>query len=185
MKARTVIITLLIGIVLYSYSQDKRPIFIGLQPGFTVEPFYEKNEFDINIIPITLQIPLGKRIDFRITTLANYHFGGKKNGFSDLGFQFVLPVYLKKKENTKTSSKGFYIGPVIGIGRNMLNDHYTTTLAIEPGFQFPAMRSFAISMGLQFGGSYFAYDNQPNVWRNHFGFKINIGFWVNKSKTKN
>jgi len=34
------------------------------------------------------------------------------------------------------------------------------------------------------GGSYFTYDNQPNIWRSHFGFKVNIGFWVNKEKTK-
>lgn len=163
-------------------AQEKRPIFIGLQPGYTNEPFYEKNELDINVIPFTFQIPISKRFDFRTTTIGNYHIGGDENGFSDLGLQFVWPFYFKKKEKTRTLSKGFYMGPMLGWGRNLINDHYTTILAIEPGFQFPTKKSFSLSLGLQFGGSYFNYDNQPNIWRNHFGFKINIGFWVNQNK---
>jgi len=182
MKSRfAILIIILSTITIKSFAQEKTPIFIGLQPGFTSEPYYDKNEFDLNIIPITFQMPISKHIDVRLISLANYHFGGKENGFSDIGFQFVLPIYFKKKEMAKIIPQGLYLGPVLGIGRNLINDHYTTTLAIEPGYQFPTKKSFSISMGLQLGGSYFAYDNQPNVWRNHFGFKVNIGFWVNKN----
>lgn len=182
MKSRFVIIIIILTALIKTGSaQDKKPIFIGLQPGFTAEPYYDKNEFDINIIPVTIQMPISKRLDIRLITLANYHFGGKENGFSDIGFQFVLPFYLKKKEAPNIIPQGFYLGPVLGIGRNLINDHYTTTLAIEPGYQFPTKKSFSISMGLQLGGSYFTYDNQPNILRSHFGFKVNIGFWVNKN----
>ena len=31
---------------------------------------------------------------------------------------------------------------------------------------------------LALSGSYFDYDNQENVWRNHFGFKAKLGFWL-------
>jgi len=163
-------------------AQDRRPIFIGLQPGYTAERFYDENEIDINIIPITFQVPVGKLVDFRLTTIANYHFGGEQNGVSDIGFQFVFPVYFKKKENSKDLPKGFYAGPVLGLGRNLIYDHNTMIMAVEAGYQFPTQKSFSISMGLQLGATYFEYDNQPNVWRNHFGFKVNIGFWVNKGK---
>ena len=93
-----------------------------------------------------------------------------------------MPVYLKKKEQTQNISKGFYLAPVVGFGTNLINDHNTLTLALEPGFHFPATKRFSIALGLQLGATYFAYFNQANVWRNHFGFKVNIGLWVNKGK---
>lgn len=106
------------------YAQKKRPIFIGIQPGYTKEPYYEKNELDIYVIPFTLQIPIAKSLDFRTTTIGNYRIGGDQNGFSDIGLQFVMPIYFKKKENVKSISQGFNIGPVIGIGRNLIDEHY-------------------------------------------------------------
>ena len=161
-------------------AQERIPIFIGIQPGYTAEPFYSENELDINVVPLLVQIPVSKRVDIRAVTLANYHIGGEENGFSDIGMQIVLPVYFKKKEKTKSLSGGFYAGPVIGLGRNLLYDHNTLILAVEPGYQFPAKNRFSIALALQLGATYFDYFNQANMWRNHFGFKVNIGFWVNK-----
>lgn len=162
------------------YSQEKHPVFIGLQPSFTKETFYEKNEFDINIVPLLVQIPIGKQIDFRITSEVNYHFG-PINGISDVGAQVVMPVYFRKKENTKSMSHGFYAGPVLGLGQNLLDDHNTITVAVEPGYMFKANKSFSLAIGLQLGASYFDNFNKPNAWYSHFGFKINLGFWVNNN----
>lgn len=165
----------------FIYAQDSRPVFIGLQPSFTKETFYEKNEFDINIIPLIVQVPVGKRIDLRATSEVNYHFG-PSNGISDVGVQFVMPVYLKKKENTKSISHGFYAGPVLGLGTNLMDDHNTLTVAVEPGYMFKPNKSFSIALGMQLGASYFDYFNKPNTWYSHIGFKINVGFWVNRGK---
>ena len=158
-------------------SQEKRPIFIGLQPSFTKETFYEKNEFDINIIPLMIQVPLGNCIDLRTTSEVNYHFG-PTNGISDVGVQFVMPIYFKKKEIIKSMSHGFYAGPVLGLGTNLIDNHYTLTIAVEPGYMFKAGKSFSFALGLQFGASYFDYFDKSNIWYSHIGFKINIGFWV-------
>lgn len=163
------------------YAQEKRPIFIGIQPSFTKETFYEEGEFDINIVPLIVQIPLGKLIDIRAVSEVNYHFGTTK-GISDVGVQFVLPVYFKKKEITKIASHGFYAGPVLGLGTNLLNDHNTLTIAVEPGYMFKANKNFTLALGLQLGASYFDYFNKSNVWYSHLGIKINIGFWVNQGK---
>lgn len=161
------------------YSQEKRPVFIGLQPSFTKETFYEKDELDINIIPLMVQIPVGKQIGLRFTSEVNYHFG-PTDGISDVGGQIVMPIYFRKKENAKNMSHGFYAGPVLGLGQNLLDDHNTLTIAVEPGYMFKANKSFTLALGLQLGASYFDYFNKPNAWYSHFGFKINIGFWVNK-----
>lgn len=168
----------------YLTAQEKRPIFIGIQPSYTAEQFYEENELDINVIPLLVQFPVAKLVDLRFVTIGNYHIGGEENGFSDIGLQIVMPVFFKKKEEVKTPSKGFYAAPVVGLGRNLINDHNTLTLAAEAGYMFASSKSFSLALGLQFGATYFDYDDQPNVWRNHFGFKVNIGFWVNKGNGK-
>lgn len=175
---KALILLLIICFIDELRAQDKRPVFIGIQPGITQEPFYEKGEFDVNITPFTFQIPITTRVDLRLTTLGNYHFGGE-TGFSDVGFQLVAPIFINKKVATNSKSGGIYLGPVYGFGRNLLNHHYTHTVAIEPGYMFPTEKSFSLTLGLQFGGSYFDYDSGPGKWGNHFGFKINLGFWVN------
>ena len=172
------IICIVMLFVSKSWAQEKKPLFLGIQPSVTKEQFYDEGEFDINIIPFVLQMPLTMKFDLRLTTLGNYHFGGT-TGFSDLGLQLIAPVFMfSKKEATNSKSSGFYVGPVLGFGRNLINDHYTTTVAIEPGYMFSTENRFTIILGLQFGGSYFSYDDQSNIWRNHFGFKLNIGFWL-------
>lgn len=176
-----IIVSILFLISIQLLSQEKRPVFIGLQPGITKEQFYERDEFDINVIPLVFQIPLSQRLDFRFVTIANYHFG-TTNAFSDIGFQSIFPFYFKKKETTNSLSSGFYAGPVLGAGRNLINDHYTTTLALEPGYMFKTSKRFSLTLGLQLGASYFNYDYQPNKWVSHFGVKINLGLWVNKGK---
>ena len=159
------------------FGQEKKPLFLGFQPGITVEKFYEKGEFDINILPLVLQVPLSNRIDMRFVSLANYHFGNG-SGFSDIGINTIVPVFFKKKESLIDRSRGFYLGPVLGLGRNLVNNHYTITTAGEIGYLFEAEKSFTLSIGVQLGGSYFKYDDEPAVWRQHFGPKINLGWWL-------
>ncbi len=68
----------------------QNPIFIGIQPAVTIEPFYERGEFDLNIVPIVIEEPISERINLRLITLANFHFG-ESNGLSDIGTQIVAP----------------------------------------------------------------------------------------------
>jgi len=161
-----------------SYSQDHKPVFLGIQPGITKEDFYEDDEFDINILPFVFQTPVGKRVDIRLTSIINYHFGTDDN-ISDVGIFGILPVYIMKKEKVNLPSYGFYIGPLLGLGRNLMNEHNTLTVGIEPGYMFPTKKRFSVTLGLQIGGSYFDYDSQSDLWRNHFGIKVNLGFWLN------
>lgn len=171
-------VSILLIIFQYSFSQEtKKHTFIGIQPSFTKEKFYDKNEFDINLIPFVLQHPLSRRMDFRLTTLANYHFGNN-NQFSDLGGEFAAPIFIQKKDDTSEKSKGFFLSPIVGPSRNVLDNHYTITLATEGGYFFLLGEKFALSTQLQFGGSFFLYDQKDNEWVQHFGLKVNLGFWL-------
>ena len=174
---KTSLFTLILLLSVSLSAQDKKPFLLGIQPGITKEKFYEENEFDINIIPVYFQIPVSKRNDIRVVSYANYHFGGESR-FSDLGLFLASPVFIRKKEETNQKSSGFYIAPVLGLGRNLVGDHFTATFAMEPGYLFPTDNRFTLSLGMQLGGSYFMYDNEANGLRQHFGFKINLGFWI-------
>jgi len=167
----------LIAIGVESIAQS-RPWFVGIQPGITKEKFYAENEFDINIIPIVIQTPLIKRFDIRVVTLANYHFGDQSR-FSDLGINVIAPYTFRIKENVLNRTHGFYLGPMIGASRNNLNRHNTLNLAGELGYMFEASKRFTLSLGVQYGRTYFDYDNSPSVWREHLALtKINLGFWI-------
>ena len=119
----------------------------------------------------------------RLVSIINYHFSPNGSGFSDLGLELGLPIFLKTKEEVSKPSSGFFISPIFLFGRNVLNDHYTLTFAAEPGYFFEFNSKFAFSLQLQIGGSYFIYDSEiENAWQTHFGFKGNLGFWINKPK---
>ncbi|GEM_PF-996359 len=164
-------------IIFIAFSQDKRPLFLGIQPGTTKEKFYSKNELDINILPLVVEFPVTKRVNLRFTSVLNYHIGDK-NQISDIGIQAVAPVFFRKNESIKRRNFGFYIGPVLGLGQNIMNDHFTTTLAVEPGYLFKTTKKFTVSLGIQYGGSHFNYKNGNNEWHEHFGIKANLGFWL-------
>jgi len=175
-----VVVSLLIILVSGSvYCQESKSVFVGFQPAITVEPFYEEGELDIDLFPFLLEVPIGTRTNIRFLPLANYHVGGVKNGFSDIGLYTVLPIFLGEIDEASSKTSGLYIGPVLGFGRNLLNEHYTTTIAAEPGYMFKAEKSFTLVLGCQFGASYFSYDSQPNKWVFHWGPKITLGFWLN------
>jgi len=181
-KQFTIVTIFLFIICAGNVSGQKNSVFFGIQPSITVEPFYEEGEFDVNLLPLVYERPVSQRVNLRLLPTVNYHFGGENNGFSDIGFYSVLPIIISKIEPNEKLPYGFYIGPVLGFGRNLLNDHYTTTIAIETGYLFPTEKSFTISLGGQIGGSYFNYDSESNKWVFHWGIKVSFGFWLNRIK---
>lgn len=152
-------------------------VFVGIQPSVTVEPFYEKGEFDVNALPLIVEVPVAAHLSVRLAPTVNYHTGGQSNGISDLGLFVVTPIFLQKRKLPAEPLSGFYVGPVVGFGRNQMRDHYTITAAVEPGFLFPAERAFTIALGLQVGASYFTYDSSAEKWILHWGPKVTFGFW--------
>lgn len=163
-------------IVLSSHAQDRRPVFLGFSPQLTKEDFYDKGEFDLNVIPIVFQVPVTHRVDFRLSTLVNYRFGGKSH-FSDLGINLSSPVYFKKKESILQKSQGLFISPYLGISRNVLDLHTTINLAGQAGYSFLLGEKFGMSMHLEYGATRFIHDELPEEWGPHFGFKVNLGWW--------
>ena len=139
--------------------QDSTANFIGVNPSVTVEPFYEKGEMDINIIPVVYQKPLTRRFDIRLTSIFNLGIRNTGNEISHFGLEAALPVFFKPKEEKHEFSSGFFIAPVLSMTRNRLEEHNNVGLWVEPGYNLLFDNKYAMSFGLQLGGTFFNYDN--------------------------
>lgn len=175
---RILFLTISLFMVTIGFTQEiKRQYFLGLQPSFTKEKFYADNEFDINVFPLVLQTGISKKVDVRLTTLANYHFGNAAQ-FSDLGIELATPVFWKKKESAKSKSKGIFLSPVLGLSNNQMNQHNTINAIVEGGYFFLIGKKLALSASLQYGRSFFYYHDGTSKDVEHFGVKVNIGLWL-------
>lgn len=157
---------------------EKRLNYFGINPSVTVEPFYDKGELDISIFPLVYQKTLTKKLDIRFTSILNLGIRNNGNEISHFGFEAGLPIFYKQKETKNEISKGFFVAPILSLTRNRIEEHNNIGIWIEPGYNLLFDNNFAMTFGLQVGGTYFAYDNGQKKWGNHFGVKIIIGKWI-------
>jgi hypothetical protein len=152
--------------------------FVGLNPSVTIEPYYEKGEMDINLLPIVYQRTLNQRVDLRVTSICNLGLRKDSSGLSHLGLETAFPVFWKKKEAKTNNSKGLFVAPIISLTHNFIENYKTIGLWLEPGYNLLFDSKYALSFGLQIGGSYFTYTGSNAAWRNHFGVKVVFGKWL-------
>jgi hypothetical protein len=166
-----------------SFSQTNRyKCFIGLNPSFTIEPYYESGEVDINIFPIVFQMPITKKVDWRIYSILNYGIRNSGNGLSHIGLSTNIPMYLLKNLTENNWLDYIYFAPGIGCTRNTIEKSYNTSVYIEPGYEIRFKDGFSIIAGVQFGKTYFMYDTNTNKWGDHFGIKVILGQWIIEKK---
>ena len=179
MKRFIILSILLISNFFIVFSQQQRTAcYIGLNPSVTVEPFYDKGELDLNIFPLVYQKTITDRIDFRFSTILNYGIRNTTNEISHFGGQIAFPIFLKKKDDLSSPSKGFFCAPGMGLTRNMIEDHTNIGFWLEPGYNMMMSDKWSITFGIQLGATHFDYDNGSQKWDNHFGMKIVFGCWI-------
>jgi len=157
---------------------QKTSTFLGINPSVTVEPFYDKGEFDINVLPVVWQKPVSRRLDIRVNPVLNLGFRNSGSIISHFGAEVAMPVFLAAAEERRTTSKGFFVAPVVSLTRNRPGAHSNTGLWVEPGYFLQASERFGISFGLQLGTTHFNYDELPDEWGGHFGVKVTFGWWL-------
>lgn len=149
----------------------------GINPFITVEPFYEKGEFDVNILPIVYQTSFSKRVDFRINPILNLGIRQDFNEFSHIGFEAALPIFIFKKEERYFPSKGFFVAPVLSLTNSLSQSKMNYGYWGEVAYHLLIDEKFGLSFGLQYGKTQFVYKVGENETTNHFGLKIIFGKW--------
>ena len=175
---KSILLLLMVLTVTKIFGQDeKRMNFFGITPSVTVEPYYNSGELDINILPVVYQRSFTNRLDVRLTSILNYGIRNGNDRISHIGIEAGMPIFLKKKEDKAEISEGFFIAPIIGLTRNNEANHTNIGTFIEPGYNILFENNWALSLGVQFGGTYFLNDNSDNEWGNHFGVIVVFGKW--------
>lgn len=149
----------------------------GFNPSITVEPYYRKGDFDINILPIVYQTSFSKRVDFRINPILNLGIRQDFNEFSHIGFEMATPIYIFKKEKRYLPSKGFFVAPVFSLTNTPSQSKMNYGYRGEVGYHFLINKKLGFSVGFQYGKTQFVYRLGENETTNHFGFKIIFGKW--------
>lgn len=173
---------LFIFILQSCFVSAQKPLFIGINPSFTFEKRYGKGEYDVNILPLVLQIPINERVDIRFATIYNYGVRINGNSVQHRGLELALPIFILEEKDASGPSEGFYIAPVVSFSRNRWDGYYHQGLYAEPGYFFKLGKKGGLSIGAQMGATYFRHPNinhpQRTLVRSHFGLKFIIGGWL-------
>lgn len=172
------LLTLLVVFVWNESQAQHTAQFLGVNPSVTVEPYYAKGDFDVNILPLVYQASLSKRVDVRLSTVLNFGKRSVKNEISHVGVELAAPIFLAVKDEKSQPSKGFFLAPGVGLTRNPVEEHNNFSAWLEPGYHLLVTSRFALSFGVQVGGTHFNYRDQPDKWDNHFGVKVIAGWWL-------
>jgi len=151
--------------------------FLGLNPSITIEPFYEKGEFDVNVCPLVYQRVITRRIDIRLNSIVNLGIRKNGNALSHLGLELAVPIFFKKKENKNETSKGFYCAPLLSVSANQRERQNNFGFWAEPGYHLLFENNFALSFGLQVGATYIKSALGDEFLGSHFGGKVIFGKW--------
>lgn len=166
---------------LNSHGQNiKHSYFFGINPSITIEPYYAKGEFDINILPFVIQKTISTRSDIRLISLVNLCFRQIGNRISHIGLSGGWVYYLSPQEENLPAKYGCYLAPVVDISHNRIENSINTGLYAETGYQFKLRKNWGITTGLQLGYTHFTYASAANKWKPHFGIKVIIGKWIHK-----
>lgn len=161
------------------FGQDGTQLnFFGINPSITVEPYYDAGELDVNIVPLVYQRTITNRFDARLTSILNYGIRKGSNRLSHIGAEAAVPVFIKRKANKSDVSKGFFVAPILSLTRNNEASHTNIGTWAEPGYHLLFENNFALSLGIQIGGTYFVNDDATNDWGSHFGVKVIFGKWL-------
>lgn len=160
-----------------SYSQNSGSFLLGINPAITIEPTYPKGTFDINVLPLVVEVPLFNNFDFRAISLVNYGFRNYGSALMNLGFEIALPYYFIFGKSKPVNPAGFFIAPGYAFSRNVYYHHNCSSVYLEPGYSFSFTDRFSLIIDLQYGRSFFRYNDGSKLTTNHFGVKVVLGWW--------
>jgi hypothetical protein len=159
-------------------SQQQKPLLIGFNPSVTVEPAYPKGSFDLNIFPLVLEYPLIQNLDIRAITIANFGFRNTGSALINVGAEISLPYYFMFGKNKPAAPSGFFLAAGSAFTRNLHYHHSNMSVFFEPGYNFLFNDNFSLIIDLQYGRTFFFYDDGSRITGNHFGVKVILGWWI-------
>ncbi|HPX76827.1 MAG TPA: hypothetical protein PLW77_09605 [Bacteroidales bacterium] len=176
MIKKTFFILVLFCSQLCLFSQNH--VFLGINPSVNFNKEYPSGAFDMNVLPLTIEIPIINNVDIRLISKLNYGFRTTGGALVSVGGEIGLPVYIHRGEFENNIPTGFYISPGFLYLKNVFYKHSHKAVFIEPGYNFAFKNKFGLCLGLQYGRKFLNYTDGSKLQANHFGLKIILGFWL-------
>ena len=189
MKIKTLALGCLLQITLMAGAQEaERPVikpvqwYIGIQPGFlpTFIDQYDRQVWDINLIPLTVEYAVNRHWALRVHSIYNLGVGAYNQAaqLSNYGFEIAMPFYLSLK-NSEEGHRGFFIGPAITPDYNVANKYYTFGFGGEAGFSFLFGHKWSFSLSAQAGIKLQKYPNEGFYRYIQYAIPVvGIGIWL-------
>jgi len=187
MKKIAVIFTLLLIVSLPLRAQETGPasfrpvqFFIGIQPGFSIEPFDDhRYSYDINIVPIHIEYAINRKWSLKLLPKADllikpYNLPAE---ISRIGLGVSVPYHFAKK-NSEEGHRGFYLAPHAALTMHKLDNFLSTTVAGELGYCFLFNSVFSFNVGAQVGRTIqINQESSYNQLHIHRAAVIALGIW--------
>ena len=158
-----------------STSMANSQYFLGIEPQFSREDWYDENEWNINILPFVYESSLGAQSTLRLRSNLSIHTGGADGtAISLLGIGAAWLWYLDPQSNN-SQYHGFNLGPVVILSYDFLDDINHSTYALEAGYAFAVSKTWSMNVAMQSGRSFFSGGKYPAA--EHFGVYISLGRW--------
>lgn len=178
MKKQLFVLLILFFVTLNLFCQNEKQFFVGINPSVTIEPSYPKGAFDINIFPLVIEYPLVNNFNIRGITVLNYGFRNLSSALINIGAEVSVPYYFMFGKNKPAVSSGFFIAAGAAYTRNIYYSHNNVSVFLEPGYNFSFDNKFSLIIDLQYGRTFFIYDDGSRITGNHFGVKVILGWWL-------
>ncbi|MCK9498576.1 MAG: hypothetical protein GX793_09055 [Bacteroidales bacterium] len=173
-KTSLALILFLISFSLFSQTR----VFVGINPSVNLNRDYPQGAFDLNIAPLTVEIPISNNFDIRLISKLNYGFRTTGGALVSAGAEIGVPIYIHRGEFENNIPNGFYISSGFLLLKNLIYKHNEKAIFFEPGYNFVFNDKFSLSLGLQYGRAYYNYTDGSKLQTNHFGIKVILGFWL-------
>lgn len=159
----------------FSASMAGSQYSLGIEPQFSQEDWYDKNEWNTNILPFVYETGLGAHSSIRLRSHLFLHTGGVDGtAISLLGLGAAWLWYLDPKSNNG-QYHGFNFGPVAILSYDFLDEINHSTYALEAGHAFALSKTWSMNVAMQSGRSFFSGGKHPAA--EHFGIYIGLSRW--------
>lgn len=169
------LILLLSMLIISSTSMADSEYSLGIEPQFSREDWYDKNEWNINILPFVYESSLGAQSTLRLRSNLSIRTGGTDGtAISLLGLGAAWLWYLDPQSNNG-QYHGFNFGPVVILSYDFLDEINHSTYALEAGYAFALSKTWSMNVAMQSGRSFFSGGKHPAA--DHFGIFIGLNRW--------
>lgn len=157
-----------------SVTAEEQQYFVGIEPQFNREDWYEDDELNSNILPFVYEKQVIEHVGLRLRSHVYLHTGGiEGTAISLVGVGGALLWYLDPQD--QFDMQGFNLGPAAIYSYDFLENINHTTLAVETGYTFAISNIWSTNVAIQYGRSSLSGNKHPASA--HFGLFINIGRW--------